>query len=202
MAARIQQVAATITAIGSVTPWIKHSYYQSPFNVGLSVFFDSALAATLAVQFIADDQSQTAERTVLLSQSGTTTATITDNGPYTINGAPANANWGGPFGHGLLSNDVIFLNGSQAGVDSGLQSYPVTVTGVNTYTVTVPVSQTITNYVARVTSGRLLTHPTLTALTARANAGYTNPVWMSRLICTAFTTAGKAYLVAMQGDNP
>lgn len=200
MASRIQQVAAAITAIGSVTPWIKHSYFQSPFNVQLSVFFDLTLAATLAVQFVADDQSQTSERLVQVVQSASTTATITDNGPYTLNGGPANpANTA--FGHGLLSNDVVFLTGTQAGVDSSLQGYPVTVVNANQYTVVTPVNQTI-NVQARATTARVLTHPTLNGLTARASQPYAGPVWMSRLICTAFTTGGKAYLVATQGDNP
>jgi hypothetical protein len=74
------------------------------------------------------------------------------------------------------------------------------VTGANTYTAVTPVNQT-GNFQGRVTSGRLLTHPTLTALTARASGSYQFPVWMSRLICTAFTTPGKAFLVASQGRN-
>jgi hypothetical protein len=201
MASRIFQVAAAISAVGSVTPWIKHDIGQSPFDVTLSVFFDSVISATLAVQYIADDQSPTSERNVSIVQAGSTTATVTDYGPQTINGAPSNQSWGGPFGHGLLTGDLVFLQGSQAGIDSNPQfGYPVTVTGANTYTVVTPVNQT-GNFQGRVTSGRLLTHPTLTALTARASGSYQFPVWMSRLICTAFTTPGKAFLVASQGRN-
>jgi hypothetical protein len=200
MASRIQQVAVAVSAVGSVSPWLKHDYFQDPFNVTLAVFLDSVINATLSVQFAADDQSQTAERPVTISQSGTTTATVTDYGPSTINGGPANAAWGGPFGHGLLTGDVVFVVGSQAGIDSPFIGYPVTVTGANTYTFVAPVSQTGT-FQARVTSARVLTHSVLTGLTARAVSNYNAPVWMSRLICTAFTAAGKAFLVAMQGQT-
>lgn len=202
MASRIQQVAALISAVGSVSPWLKHDTGQSPFDVTLSVFFDSVVAATLAVQYVADDQSEAAERLVQVVQAASTTATITDYGPQNINGSPSNQGWGGPFGHGLLSGDLVFLKGTQAGVDSNVQfGYPVTVTGPNTYTVVTTVNQTV-NVQGRVTSGRLLTHPTLTALTARAGGSYQFPVWMSRLICTVFPgTAGKAFLVSTQGRN-
>jgi len=199
MASRIQQVAMAVTGTSSVTPWIKHDIYQDPFNVTLSVYLDSVINATLAVQYIADDQSQTSERQVSISQSGTT-VTVTDYGPQTnINGAPSNQNWGGPFGHGLLTGDLIWLAGSQSGVDATNSGIAVTVTGADTYTYTAGVSQTLTNVQARVTSGRILTHPSLTALTARATGNYGWPVWMSRLACTAFTSAGKAFLVAIQG---
>lgn len=200
MASRIQQVAMSVAGVTSVSPWIKHDVGEAPFDVTLAVYFDSALAATLAVQYVADDQSATSERDVLVSQAASTTATVTDTGPYTINGGQSNAGWGGPYGHGLITGDVVFLYGSQAGIDSNPQvGYPVTVTGVNTYTVVTPVNQTITNVRAKTTSGRVLTHPSLTALTARASGNYGFPVWMSRLVCTAFTTPGKAYLVALQG---
>jgi hypothetical protein len=201
MASRIQEVAVTVAAVGSVSPWIKHDIDQDPFDVTLSVFFDSVLNgdATLAVQYIADDQSRTGERPVRISAAGTTTVTVTDYGRWTINGGPANASWGGPFGHGLLTGDVVWLEGTQLGIDSGLQPYTVTVTGVDTYTVTVGTALTFTNVQALVTSGRVLTHSTLTALTARATGSYIAPVWASRLICTAFTSGGVAYLVALQG---
>lgn len=190
MAARVLQVAAAISAVGSVTPWIKHDYYQTPFNVDLAVYFDSVLSATLAVQVVADDQSQTSERLVTVSQAASTTATITDNGPPLP---------GGPYGHGLLSGDIAFLVGSQVGIDSPLTGYVVTVTGVNTYTVVTPVNQTISGVIARVTSARVFTHQVLQALVARAQSNLAYSTWMSRIICTAFTTPGKAYLVALQG---
>lgn len=200
MASRIPQVAAAITAVGSVTPWLKHDYLQTPFNLSLSVYFDSALAATLAVQYVADDQSNTAERPVMLAQAASTTATITDYGPQDINGGPSNALWGGPFGHGLLTGDVIFLAGTQCGVDSLPQiGYTVTVTSPTTYTVVTPVNQTVSGIQARVTSARVFTHQALQALAARANSNIAYPAWMSRIICTAFTTPGKAFLVALQG---
>jgi hypothetical protein len=203
MASRIQQVAAAITAIGSVTPWIKHDYYQCPFDVTLAAYWDSVLAATLSVQCVYDDQSETSERTVTVVQAGSTTATITDYGPSSINGGTANQGGGLPFGHGLITGDVVFLKGTQNGADSPPQTgYAVTVTGANTYTVVTSVSQTST-VVARVTSARILPAPTaLTAITARAQASLLAPCWMSRLICTAFTTGGKAFLVALQGGKP
>jgi len=200
MASRIQQVAVALTGANQFSPWIKHSYLQTPFNVTLATYFDEALAATLEVQYVVDDQSNTSERPVSISQSASTTATITDYGPTDINGGAANAAniaWG----HGLNTGDVVFLAGSQAGIDSGTQGYIVTVTGQNTYTVVTPVNQTIANVQARVTSARVFTHPALTGLTARASSNYAWPVWMSRLYCTAFTTPGKAFLVALQGMN-
>jgi hypothetical protein len=199
MAGRIGQVAAAITAIGSVTPWIKHDYYQTPFNVSLAAFYDSVLAASLEVQTVYDDQSQTSERAVTVVQAGSTTATITDYGPNTINGGlAASGTWGGPFGHGLQTGDVVFLVGTQNGADSGFGGYTVTVTGVNTYTVTTLVSQTSTVQ-ARVTSARVIVPTGGAAFTARTVVSLTSPAWMSRLYCTAFTTGGKAYLVATQG---
>ena len=187
-----------MAAAGSATPWIKHDIYQDPFNVTLSVFFDSVLAGTLAVQFVADDQSQTSERPVQVVQTASTTATITDYGPQNVNGGLANAGWPGNFGHGLLTGDIVFLVGTGVGIDSALQGYPVTVTGVNAYTITTGISQTV-NVGGRVTSMRVLTHGTLTGLTARAAGNYGFPVWASRLIATAVTTPGKAYLVSTQG---
>lgn len=203
MASRIQQVACSIAAVGSVSPWIKHDYYQCPFDVSLAAYWDSVLAATLSVQCVYDDQSETSERIVQVVQAASTTATITDYGPLSINGGPSNQSGGGPFGHGLSTGDVVFLKGTQNGADSPVQfGYVVTVTGVNTYTVVTPVSQT-SNVQARVTSARVLPAPAaLTAITARAQASLLAPVWMSRLICTAFTTPGKAYLVALQGGKP
>jgi hypothetical protein len=198
MASRIQQVAVNVTAIGSATPWIKHDIYQTPFNLTLTALWDSVLGATMGVQYISDDQSQTSERPVTVTQAGTTTATVTDYGPSTINGGPANASWGGPFGHGLQTGDQVWLEGTQAGIDSGLQSYTVTVTSQTQYTITVPLSQTI-NVSARVTSGRIFTHATLTGITARATGNYAFPVWASRAICTAFSSAGRFYLLATQG---
>lgn len=197
MASRIQTVAANFTATTVVSPWIKHDYRQTPFNLSLAVYFDVLLAATLAVQLVVDDQSNTSERPVAVVQSASTTATVTDYGPDTINGAPSNQAWGGPFGHGLLSGDVVFLAGTQAGIDG---AYAVTVVDQHTYTITTLVNQTIAVQ-ARATTGRVFTHPSLTALVARATGNYGSPVWMSRLVCTAHTTTGVGYLVAIQGAN-
>lgn len=197
MASRILQVALSVAGTGEYSPWVKHDTDQSPFDVSLSVFFGTGLSATLAVQYVADDQSNTAVRPVSVSQS-TTTITVTDYGPQNINGAPANAAWGGPFGHGLLVGDYVQLMGTPSGtVDGG---YNVTsVTSSTVYTLTSAVSQTLTNAQCQVTSGRVITHPSLTGLTARASGNYQYPVWMSRLTCTAFTSPGVGFLVAIQG---
>lgn len=191
MASRVLQVAANITAVGSVTPWLKLDAYQTPFNVALAVYFDQALAATLKVQYVVDDQSQTSERDVYFSQSGTTTVTVKDSGSQNLPG--------GPFGHGLLSNDIVFPVGSQAGIDSPLIGYPVTVVDQTTYTFIGPVSQTLVNQHMRVTSARVFDHQVLQGLTARAQSNIAYGTWMARLICTAFTTPGKAFLVSSQG---
>lgn len=191
MAARVLTAPANITGVGSVSSWIKFDYYQTPFNVDLAVYFDSALAATLAVQYVVDDQSQTSDRDVYFSQSGTTTVTVKDSGNQNLAG--------GPWGHGLLSNDIVFPVGSQAGIDSPLVGYPITVVDQFTYTFTAPMSQTIVNQHMRTTSARIFTHQVLQGLTARAQSNIAYSTWMARLICTAFTTPGKAFLVSMQG---
>jgi hypothetical protein len=195
VAGRIQTVAVSFTAANQYSPWVKHDYYQDPFDVSLAVFFDTALEATLAVQYVLDDQSQTSQRPVTWSQT-TTTITVTDYGPTTINGGPSNAGWGGPFGHGLLAGDMVQLAGTQAGID-GLYNV-ASVTNAHTYTLTTTVSQTSGGQ-GLVTSGRVLTHSTLTALSARASGQYSAPVWMSRLTSTALTAAGVGFLVSMQG---
>lgn len=199
MAGRIQQVAVSITAEDQASQWIKHDYFQCPFDVSLSVFYGTGLDATLEVQYIADDMSQSSSRQVLVSRSSTT-ITVVDDGPPLA--------YGNGLGHGLLEGDWVVISGSQGGVLDG--GYAVaSVTNATTYTLTSGTSGTVASSPANLVSGRVFTHATLKSLSARAQDGYgsapfgnNGPVWASRLYCTAYTDSGVASLVAVQGGNP
>lgn len=199
--ARIQTVAANFTAVGQVSPWLKHDYYQDPFDVSLGVYFGSGLAATLAVQFILDDMSQASKRQVLLSQA-LTVITIQDSGPQILTSGttPAGAvstALAAP-GHGLAAND--FLQLMESGQFDG--GWNITaVASAQQYTLTSLLSQTVAAQLVSAVSGRVQTHATLTGLVARANGNYIAPVFASRLICTAFTSGGVGYLTAIQGGE-
>lgn len=193
---RIQQVSANITAIGSITPWLFHDFYEPPFDLSLLISFGSGLAATLAIDYIVDDYLTDGERAVVVSQT-TTTITVTDTGPYQPSAA------GGGLGHGLAVGDAVTLRGSPAGLIDGVYAV-ASVTSATAYTLTTAVSQTLVGVVAYVKSGRVLTGAASTFLpvapvTARTAVGIVNPIVASRLRCTAFTTAGVATLLAVQG---
>jgi hypothetical protein len=195
MAGRIQEVAFNFTAANQFSEWIRHDYYQSPFCVSLGVFFDEALAATLSVQYALDDSSEGGTRPVAVSQS-TTVITVTDYGKQVITGLNPSAL--ATLGHGLAVGDWVSLFGTGLGIDG---EYDVaSVTDAHTYTLTSAVSQS-GNAQAQVKSARVLLHDSLVGITARASGNYAYPVYMSRLFCTAFTSAGVGRLVAMQGGN-
>lgn len=195
MAGRIQEVAFDFTAANQFSEWIRHDYYQSPFCVSLGVFFDLALSATLSVQYALDDVTEGSSRPVAISQS-TTVITVTDYGKPVVTGL--NPSVPAAKGHGLTVGDWVELYGTQVGIDG---EYAVaTVPTASTYTLTATVSQTAKAQ-ATIKSARVLPHDILTGLTARAAGNYAYPCYASRLLCTAFTTAGYARLVAMQGGN-
>jgi len=195
MAGRIQEVAFNFTAANQFSEWIRHDYYQSPFCVALGVFFDEALAATLEVQYALDDSSEGGTRPVSISQT-TTVITVTDYGKQVITGL--NPSTLATSGHGLTAGDWVSLFGTGLGING---EYDVaSVTNANVYTLTSTISQTASAQ-ALVKSARVLPHDSLVGITARASGNYAYPVYMSRLFCTAFTTAGIGRLVAMQGGN-
>lgn len=188
-----------ITAENQFSQWIKHDYFQSPFDVSLSVFYGTGLEATLEVQFIADDMSGSSSRPVRISRAATT-ITVVDNGPPLA--------YSPGLGHGLLEGDWVVISGSQNGTLDG--GYAVaSVTNATTYTLTSGTSGTVGSQIASLVSGRVFPHATLKSLSARAQDGYgsapfgnNGPVWASRLYCTAYTDSGAAFLVASQGGNP
>lgn len=198
--AAANQVVANITAIGSITPWLKHNYHERPFDLSLLVSFGSGLSATLALDYILDDMSNAAQRQVSISQT-TTTITVTDPGP--ILPPPMNG-----LGHGLAVGDAVELTGTPGGVSDGIYAV-ATVTNATTYTLTA-VSATIAQQPAYVVSGRILTAAAsggadnivkVAPVTARTSLVLASPIWASRLRCTAFTSSGVAALVALQGDR-
>lgn len=199
--ARIQTVAESFSAVNQATPWIKHDYYQDPFCVSLAFYPGSGLAGTFAVQYILDDMSQAAKRQVLLSQS-TTVITIADGGQQILVGGVTaagalNTSLQSP-GHGLAVADYVEL--AESGQFDG--GWPVvTVPDAQHYTFTSLLSQTVAAYIVSARSGRVQPHATMTGMTARTSGNYAFPVWASRLVCTAFTSAGVGYLVAMQGGE-
>jgi hypothetical protein len=189
--AAVRELAFNFTAANQFSPWLMHNVWENPFNVTLAVYFGFGLAATLQVQYIADDASRAAERQVWLSQT-TNTITVTDPGPI-IQGQQV-------AGHGLAVGDYVNLHGTPGGTVDG--DYNVaTVVSAQVYTLTSTVSQTLALTQSFSLSGRLFTHATLIGLTARASGNYNFPTFASRLLCTAFTTGGYGFLVALQGGG-
>lgn len=195
--ARIQQVSLNFSAANLATPWILHDYYEAPFSVALAVTFDYVVVGTFSVQYTCDNNSQDWQRQVSASQS-TTTITVSDSGPPGSNGT-----------HGLNVGDVVRIpNGpfGAGGLGDGYD-YPVaSVTSGTVYTLTSTISQTVPLTAVYITSSRIFTHATLTGIAAttggggRATGNYAYPVQASRLIMTAHTTTGYAYLTAAQGS--
>lgn len=209
--ARIQQVAALITAAaatiglpGTVTPWLKHDYYETPFDLSLLVTQDGAGANTLAIDYILDDPSTAMQHQALISQA-TTVITVQESGP------PLPVAQGGNLGHGLAVGDYVYLQGSPGGIIDGVYSV-ATVTNATTYTLTVSVSQTIAAFLGNVQTGKVITAaaPTATGgdniigakgagITTRAAIPVTSPIVASRLRCTTFAANAVARYVAIQG---
>lgn len=207
MAGRIQQIAFNFTTGTQYSPWIRHDYYQDPFDVSLSFYLGSGLAGTFAVQYALDDMTMTAQRTssgrdVMLSQT-TTVISVTDPGPLinigSVNAAGALVQALGAAGHGLAVGDYVQLMGTpnQGQLDGG---YSVaSVVSANSYTLTSALSQTLPLTAVKAITGRVQTHATMTGMTARTSGNYIAPVFASRLLCSAFTSGGYGFLVAMQG---
>jgi hypothetical protein len=195
----MEQVALNVTALGQFSPWLPLDYYAEPFNASLAVYYGSGLAATFTVQLAIDDVSRSAQRPVLISQSGTT-ITVTDPGPPAgpIAGTPA-----GGWGHGLATGDYCnILEASPGSVGAVVGEYPtVTVVNATTYTIVSPFTQTIVGETGVVVTARVTPHATLTAVTTRAVGNQGFPAYAARLNSTAFSTGGIAFLFAMQGGR-
>jgi hypothetical protein len=197
--ARIQQVVSRFNNAGDVGPWLKHDFYETPFNLSFFVTFAGGLAGSFEIQYVIDDFVNDGERPVMMAQTGAT-ITVRDSGPVL-------ANWAGNgITHGLAVGDWIQLRGSPGGrVDGG---YAVaSVVDLVTYTVTSTVSQTFALTGGFVQSGRVMTASAtdhiipLPVATARTTIGVSWPIVASRLTAVAVTTAGVGILLSVQGGN-
>lgn len=205
--ARIQQVAANITAAaasigvpGTVTPWIKHDYYETPFDLSLLITQDNAGANTLAIDYVLGDNSSAMSHQALISQS-TTVITVQESGP------PIPVAQGGNLGHGLAIGDFVQIQGSPGGVIDGVYSV-ATVVSATSYTLTSSVSQTLVAFLANVQTGQVVTAGSTgdkiigasgAGITARTALPVTAPIIASRLRCTTFSAGAVARLIAVQG---
>lgn len=205
--ARIQQVAANITAAaasigipGTVIPWIKHDYYETPFDLSLLITQDNAGANTLAIDYVLGDNSSAMSHQALISQS-TTVITVQESGP------PIPVAQGGNLGHGLAIGDFVQIQGSPGGIIDGVYSV-ATVVSATSYTLTGAVSQTIVAFLGNVQTGQVVTAGSTgdkiigasgAGITARTALPVTAPIIASRLRCTTFSAAAVARLIAVQG---
>lgn len=181
-----------------VSQWIPIDYIESWFGVECAVCLSEDAALTAAVQYTVDYElvnPQNPTQKVSISRS-TTTATVTDYGPFGL-------------GHGLLTNDSVVVKGSgSTQLDSqpplfgmGDVGFTVTVTGKNTYTYTVTnAGAAADNGNAYVARQRIFTHSTLTGLTSRANGTINYPVRAVRLSVSGYS-AGYCDLVVLQGSS-
>lgn len=205
--ARIQQVAANITAAaatigipGTVTPWLKHDYYETPSNIALLITQDGAGANTFAIDYVLDDPSSAMVHQAFISQT-TTVITVQESGP------PLPVAQGGNLGHGLAIGDYVYLQGSPAGIIDGVYSV-ATVTNATTYTLTGAASQTIAGFLGNVQTGKVITAgaagdkiigATGAGITVRTSLVVNAPIVASRLRCTTFAAGAVARYVAIQG---
>jgi hypothetical protein len=199
---RIQQAVSNFTANGQTGPWLRHDFYEEPFDLGLLVALGTGFAGTLGIDYILDDMTQAAQRQVSLSQA-TTVITVTDNGP------PLPTYNGGGLGHCLAVGDAVQLTGTTGGLADGIYTV-ATVTSATVYTLTSGVSQTLGLQNATAVSGRVMQGAAaggadgvikVAPVTARTSINVTCPIFASRLHVTAFTSAGLCALVAIQGGQ-
>jgi hypothetical protein len=181
-----------------VSQWVPIDYIESWFGVEAGVCFSEDASLTAAVQYTLDyeriDPSQPTQK-VSISRT-TTTATVTDYGPFGL-------------GHGLLTGDSVVINGSGSTqldspaplFGSGGVGFTITQTGKNTYTYPCvnagPAADGGNAYVSR---QRIYTHSTLTGLTSRANGTFNYPVRAIRLSVTGYS-AGYCDLTVLQGSS-
>lgn len=205
--ARIQQVAALITAAaatigipGTVTPWLKHDYYETPFDLSLLITQDGAGANTLAIDYILDDPSTAMAHQALISQA-TTVITVVESGP------PIPVAQGGNLGHGLEIGDYVYLQGSPGGIIDGVYSV-ATIVSTTSYTLTASASQTLAAFLGNVQTGKVVTAGATgdkivgasgAGITVRTALPVTAPIVASRLRCTTFAANAVARYVAVQG---
>ena len=168
-----------VLAAAGVSPWVPLDYIGLAFGIGLGFSVDSAASGISAK--VQHTFSDLAPHPVTFAQAATT-VTITD-----------------PL-HDLITGDSAVILGSAPYATTGFDgTYPVTVTGVNTYTVTVTPSQSASGQL-QVATLRVFDHPTMTGMTARADGNYAFPVKAVRLNVTAWT-AGRAILDLIQGQG-
>jgi hypothetical protein len=195
---RISRYSYTANAAGQ-TPPIPVDYMQPTFNVALGVIPSAAATGlSCSAQYTMDDQS--IKRQVNWSQT-TTTVTITD-GPQAQGGSSSLASQLNP--HGLVTGDTVTIEGSGSGQPGAFTSfdgnYTVTVTGANTYTITVVPSQTASGD-ARVITQRWVTSTVVPGATAaRLYANTTQPATAFRFVVAALTT-GTVDFIVIQGNG-
>lgn len=191
---RTQRILTNFTANGQVGPWMRHDFYEPPFDLTLAIEFGSGLAGTLAIDYAVGNFGADGQYQVFITQA-TTVITVNDNGP------PPPAGTG--VGHGLAVGDIVNLQGTPGGSVDGIYTV-ATVPTASTYTLTSAISQTLVGTICLAASALLFTSAANTIVnlaptTARAVVNVTSPIMASRLHVTAFTTGGIATLVGMQG---
>jgi hypothetical protein len=197
---RIQQAISNFTANGQVGPWLRHDFYEPPFNLTLLVSYGPTSAYTLGIDYVVGNLGNDGARPVFITQT-TTTITVVDNGP------PIPTFFGGGLGHCLAVGDAVELTNTPGGSVDGIYSV-ATVVNATSYTLTTGVSQTIVGANATASSGQVLQGTAtdklipIAPVTARASVVVLGPIFASRLHVTAFTTGGTAALIAMQGGQP
>jgi hypothetical protein len=205
--ARIQQVAALITAAaatigvpGTITPWLKHDYYETPFDLSLLISQDTSGVNTLVIDYVLDDSSSAMQHQALISQANIV-ITVQDSGP------PLPISQGGGLGHGLAIGDFVQISGSPGGTIDGVYSV-ATVTSTTSYTLTSSVSQTLAAFLGNVQTGKVITAGAVgdkivgangAGVVVRTSLSITSPIVASRLRCTAFSANAVARYVAVQG---
>jgi hypothetical protein len=195
----VRPVRVVLNAVGA-SAWIPIDYTEAWFGVGVAVVpsEDSNLNYTVQHTFDSVDPFDYQNTIPLVTIArATTTATVTDLGPYGI-------------GHGLTTGDSVIItsSGSPTVLDSqapappfppiGTIGWTVTVVNTTSYTYTVANSgPTSDNGNAKV--ARLRVFPsTLAAQTARGTVTYNYPVRAIRLVINSGTT-GYADMLVYQG---
>jgi hypothetical protein len=184
----------TLAAVG-YGAWIPLDYLQPAFGIGICAIPSSNFSGTYSVQHTFDDLSSNSQRSVKLSQSGTT-ITVTDPGyPKTP---------GGGQGHGLSANDSVVIIGSGTAVSLDATYAVQSITNQTTYTLTAAASATATSAPGcKLNALRVSTNSVINGITTntRTDSNYAFPVRACRLYVSAMT-AGYIDLVVLQGTTP
>lgn len=184
----MRPIIITANAVGP-TQWVPVNYLEVAFGVGLGFIpWSTATGLSATVQHTFDDLQ--AFRQVSLSRS-TTTATVTDLGPYGL-------------GHGLTTNDSVIIRGAGAPFDTpkapigqGDVGATVTVTSATQYTYTVANSGP-TAGTGMAVGLRVFPHTSIVTASARVDGSYFEPIRAVRLNVVAIS-AGAVDLLILQG---